>query len=122
MGQVFTASCACGYESEPLYLGGGMFDFMDRCGAPAVCTTCSEVRQINAFEDASQWRCDICGGTVQLLGNMTPKTDDHCPEDCFFAWGLDESGSSRYVLPRQRYLCPSCGEERMTFVMEMFYD
>jgi len=52
-----------------LYLGGGVSDIVQRCGAVAVFSSCKAARKVNALEDASQWRCETCGGLFSFCSS-----------------------------------------------------
>ena len=50
------SQCKCGYESDTLYLGGGMLNFHSYCEVPCYCDDCEIVFSRNIFtvENVSQ--------------------------------------------------------------------
>ena len=41
MGVILQGQCECGFETENLFIGGGMLDFTSICYLPAVCLNCN---------------------------------------------------------------------------------
>ena len=47
MGWAVTASCACGYKTAPLYIGGGRGNFKTYNAWPCLCPVCSQITTAN---------------------------------------------------------------------------
>lgn len=47
MGSILKAQCSCGFNSELLFLGGGMVNFKTYFGVPAYCSKCDAIEVVN---------------------------------------------------------------------------
>ena len=119
MGLVLEAACPCGYEGRPS-LGGGMSDFGRGCRGPALCTMCAGV--VTAELTDEDPLCPQCGGEVipydRLADTETGVSSDRYPT---FDWNLRDGWSFR-LSGADRYLCPRCCEEMMTFKVLICFD
>ena len=63
MGSMIKSHSKCGFESEVLYVGGGMMDFGGKCGVPCYCDKCKLVTTINILTiegEKGYYRCPKC--------------------------------------------------------------
>lgn len=102
------ARCGCGYVSGLIEQGGGFATFMTHDMEPARSRPCGELVVLN-FR-AERPRCPRCGGHPTFYNDPSLRKDS----------GGQQTGRSvchwgEFVLPGAEYLCPSCGEMRMTF-------
>jgi len=111
MGSVFCANCTCGYESEDLFLGGGMMNFHEVCNAPALCESCEEIILLNYLAPAP-YRCSKCKrealfyDTPSLKGELLAKLP-------VFAWQV--LGDKTFTLSDAYYACPKCKQKNLRF-------
>lgn len=60
MGQIFTASCDCGYTKDDIYVGGGMLNFQTYDPFPHYCPKCKIIFEGN-LRGEEPICCDECG-------------------------------------------------------------
>jgi hypothetical protein len=136
MGSIVQAKCKCGYESEDLFLGGGMADFGKMLEVPYYCHICQHVGSLNLFKRMTtinmidgvepkyrkRLTCKKCRRKVQYYGNFQddiekPSIDE---DEIAFQWripmsSLDNGGD--YTLSRTKQYCPKCKN-----ISLLFYD
>ena len=122
MGQIIEATCLCGFESDEMFVGGGMRNFTTYCGAPALCDSCNALLVLNYLDPAS--RCESCGEMVRYYDNPELRSllagRHKRPRDVFY-WNIPQ-GSGVFSLPDTEYLCPKCGETKMQFSVVGHWD
>lgn len=104
MGTILQAACTCGYKSEELYEGFGMFDLDAPTRAPALCRGCKSV--VNAAKVAPLTCPECSSNDIALLAPPAPITP-----------AAEESSDQRMERAREdadrkqrsRYPCPRCG-------------
>ncbi len=131
MGSIFEAKCNCGYESDQLFLGGGMADFGERLEVPYYCDNCKHVGSLNLFkrislndmgggaepEPKKRITCKKCRRKVQHYGNLESgftlqtKKDDTLA----FEWGDVFSDVGKYYLSATEQYCPKCEKYTLRF-------
>jgi len=115
MGGIVQARCDCGFESENLFLGGGMLNFETYCGVPVLCKTCGSLQVVNLLDPCCC--CGTCHGPVEFYHKVVPRTAPELRETLtnrLFSWRL--GGGDTLVLPDSGHLCPRCHEQHMRFV------
>ena len=60
MGIIVDASCDCGFSVKSLLIGGGMLNYKQYSGYPAICDSCSDFEILNHREESHA--CPKCGG------------------------------------------------------------
>jgi len=129
MGSVLQAKCSCGFESDELFLGGGMMDMGAICNIPYYCDHCEIVGTINILkkntdellhrELKKDIKCKKCRRKIQYYGEIS-EDNFESQEDYAFDWsfGFDK----RYLLHDKLYHCPKCKKEKMKFYMTACWD
>ena len=110
MGSIIKAICQCGFESEDIYAGGGMADFMTRLSAPAYCKKCHSLVVSNYLSKRS--RCPKCRGRVIFYNNKELQISENQEE--VFSWAISNE-EDVFRLPKTLYLCPRCGKMKLEF-------
>ena len=110
MGSLCKARCLCGYESGPLYLGGGMIDFRTYFGVPAYCSKCNSVEVVNLLDKRPL--CRNCGSSVTLYNDQSLKKSKEINEEIVFEWN---HRNKNFRLYSGNYYCPSCHKYNMKF-------
>jgi len=115
MGGIITAHCKCGFESEDIYAGGGMSNFLEVCNAPAICLNCNIFLIKNYMKKLS--KCSKCRKKVVFYND--PKVQEQVSESYesyndIFSWNIEKKGTFR--LPNTQYYCPKCNEMTMEFL------
>lgn len=103
MGQIQSASCACGFSST-ITVGGGMRDFQTNAPFPHYCKTCGLV---NANMQADPIACPTCQSQEVIAYGQPPISlpSEGRP-------GVEWGG---YKAPRTGNLCPKCKEMTLEF-------
>ena len=111
MGSSVIATCACGYETPPLMIGGGMMNFMEYCAFPAYCAKCDHLVTVNMFD--KPLRC-------HNKRHKTPPVpyDDNSlikeqGQNVVAAWNIDDQC---HKLFDGLYFCPVCHNFTLTFI------
>ena len=117
MGWEIEGSCPCGYESGPLQTGSGLSDARRTFRVPARCRSCNEMVAVDIKSEAKA--CPSCGSyDLKALGSLRPKGGS--AEPVKGPPPIVERG--RWVLQDRDYRCPSCGDERLRFVLTGTWD
>jgi hypothetical protein len=117
MGAIVMAKCDCGFRREML-LGGGMRTFATYCGFPFFCPLCKVMFESNIL--AGKVVCPSCNGTDGILYSNSSL--------CFrkgrpvFKWKVAGYEEEDLDLTDGDYLCPGCGQPKMTFVHRGLWD
>ena len=115
MGSMIKSHSKCGFESEVLYVGGGMMDYGGKCGVPCYCDKCKLVTTINILTiegEKGYYRCPKCKKRIECYGEIKEESfedDVHY----VFDWSLGEM--KRYYLKDQSYYCPKCENNDLQF-------
>ncbi|MBN1573614.1 MAG: hypothetical protein JW984_10505 [Deltaproteobacteria bacterium] len=114
MGTVFQAKCECGFESEEIFAGGGMLNFTEYCGAPAICLKCRKLFVKNYLKDNP--KCSYCKRPVIFYDDPSVHApiDSSEEDNVIFDWRLEDDNF--FELPDTMYLCPKCGKMTMEFI------
>ena len=117
MGSMLESQCKCGFESDYLYVGGGMMDYGGKCGVPCYCDKCELVMSINILTKEGKkgyYRCTKCKKRVNYYGEVGEETFEDNGVNYIFDWGIGGM-EKRYFLKEQSYHCPKCKEENLQF-------
>ena len=121
MGTLLTAQCVCGFQSGTLALGGGMLNFQNHCGAPALCTSCGRFQVLNYLDETAM--CEACRGEVRFYDHPSlrgPMPTEGRSSDPVFSWNLDDG--RKFLLPGGLYVCPKCRQKTLRFESQGNWD
>ncbi len=141
MGQIFTASCDCGYTKDDIYVGGGMLNFKTYNPFPHYCPKCKIIFEGN-LRSEEPICCDECGSDDVLSyfdkeickPKAVQQTDTESNDNSLlrrilkvFRWPKHIETSrpdyeSMCSLERNKFLCPACGEFSLSFERIAFSD
>lgn len=113
MGLILRAVCQCGFEEPSIMIGGGMSNFHEYCGAPALCNSCGSFSNLNYL--TKRPRCPVCQSTVKFYDS--PSLQLHGGQKAqgtIASWNMNEA-NKRFILPDTLYFCPTCKEMTMKF-------
>jgi hypothetical protein len=112
MGDILRAACSCGFQSDALFVGGGMRNFMTFCGAPALCSSCSELHVLNYLDPRPS--CPECGRPVSFYNDpqLTSEFKVGGSAEPVFSSRLE---ASTFLLLDVFYRCPRCDHFDMRF-------
>ena len=113
MGSIIEAQCSCGYESDPLRVGGGMADMGQRCMAPALSNRTGTLVLRNFWGKRS--REDKTAGATFYTHHSLHGPDDTETARPVFEWLGDEEKPD-FVLVDISYKCPICERMKMRFI------
>jgi len=132
VGSILRSYCSCGYQSDDLYVGGGMRDFGMSIQVPYSCDNCQTVDTTNLLSKTKndpflvklrqKLRCTKCRRVVQFIGELEQNSfGDHTEESNIFEWRLsldsEEFPSNKvYSLSDESYHCPNCKNTSMKFI------
>jgi ribosomal protein L37AE/L43A len=118
MGVILQGQCECGFETENLFIGGGMRDMLNMLKMrnitrylPAVCLNCNIFLVKNYNKKFS--KCPKCRKKVFFYGD--PQLENELqgggplPE-----WNMPEDYN--FILSGTEYYCPQCREIKMKFI------
>lgn len=110
MGCSIIAACdTCGFQSEPLMIGGGMQDFHRLCAFPAYCAKGDHLLTVNHFD--SPPRC------AEHDSIATPYDDAALIGEpgsaCVVTWRYGSDHEA--VLTDGHYFCPDCHRNTLRF-------
>jgi DNA-directed RNA polymerase subunit RPC12/RpoP len=111
------ATFECGFESDHIHLGFGMFGHGSYCNAPAVCLNCNMFLEKDYYKKYS--KCPKCRKKVVFYNDesvqkeKSKKTDNEKNDDDF-SWGMPDE-EKYFKLPDTNYYCPACGKMTMKF-------
>ncbi|KAA6182588.1 hypothetical protein F2Q65_17570 [Thiohalocapsa marina] len=109
MGSSVIATCsACGYQSEPLMIGGGMADFHALCAFPAYCAKGNHLLTINLFDDPCRCRTH----RAVALPYNDPALVGEAGRNIVVSWNFDNRTA---ILTDGRYFCPACHQNTLSF-------
>jgi hypothetical protein len=119
MGNILRAACGCGFQTDALFLGGGMMNFTTYCGAPALCSGCGELHVLNYLDPRPS--CPECGRDVSFYNDPQLRSELNAGDSSepVFSWRL-ETGT--FVLADGLFRCPRCGNFDMRFVRVGYWD
>ena len=106
------SQCKCGYESDTLYLGGGMLNFHSYCEVPCYCDDCEIVFSRNIFtiearEGEGRIRCSKCRKKVTYYGDIVQGSYNK-------EYNMDWSFSDKtYYLKGDKQYCPKCKKDEL---------
>lgn len=110
MGHTVTATCACGFASDHLMIGGGRMNFQTNRSYPARCTTCRDIVTVNLLEEALA--CPQCDGTEVAPYNRPELLKT--PGREVSNWNMGRA-LGNLTLTDGKYLCPKCGKFELSF-------
>tara|TARA_Y100001973_G_C5195364_1_gene333871 strand:+ start:2052 stop:2423 length:372 start_codon:yes stop_codon:yes gene_type:complete len=116
MGSMIQSQCKCGYESDELYLGGGMMDMGEKCELPFNCEKCKFVfsrNVLNNLEIKKYNLCPKCRKKVNYYGKIVEQDSIDIYNENVFNWNIDFDKT--YVLENENNFCPKCRKEEMLF-------
>ena len=116
MGSMLQSQCKCGFESDELYVGGGMMDYGGKCGIPCYCDKCKLVTTINILTiegEKGYYRCPKCRKRIGCYGKIEEETFENDDVNYIFDWRINIE--KRYFLQNKLYYCPKCKKEEMNF-------
>ena len=111
MGVILQGQCECGFETENLFIGGGMLDFTSKCYIPAVCLNCNIFLVKNYNKKFS--KCPKCRKKVVFYNDpqLQNKPKHGSP---LFEWNISEDDP--FILLDTEYYCPKCKKKQMRFI------
>ena len=122
MGDMLQAVCECGYQSNILFVGGGMIDLGEICKVPYYCENCKYIGATNILmknpENPDEIiirktiKCSKCRRKVQHYGEVIKKTFEYA-DYVFFQWELEDENS--YIVNDKYYYCPKCKKIKLKF-------
>ena len=117
VGSSLIAKCKCGFESDYIYVGGGMFDHDTNCTMPAVCTTCSILFEENIMTD-QPIRCPECSREASLYHSDPSLGSKEQSDNTVFDWNFTGNNShwDSVYLWDTKYYCPECKTIDMRFI------
>ena len=133
VGQVLSAFCDCGYESD-VVLGAGRSNFREVCKFPHYCLNCNEAISIDIFKDTR--KCPKCNSSdvhtyeaqtkrakYKLLEKLSDSTLDklgmHRRDDEHHSW---YGNSKNHTILRGKHFCPKCERTSLSFATSMMFD
>jgi len=122
MGSMLKGSCECGFESEIISAGGGMSNFQEYCGAPAICLNCKEFLVLNYMNNCS--KCPSCGYEITFYNDPStqiPLKESYNDLEDIFKWHVSKEKGDFWLL-KTSYLCPKCGKMTLTFELVGLWD
>ena len=113
MGSILQSQCKCGYESDDLYLGGGMMNFPSYCEIPCYCDECEIVFSKNiltkeAKQGEGRIRCVKCRKKVSYYGNIV---NDDYNKEYHMEWYIGDGKT--YFLKGDNQHCPKCKKKKL---------
>jgi len=111
MGSSVNALCECGYQASSL-IGGGMANFMEVCHFPFLCEQCREIVEVNLLE--KKLRCPKCS-SKSVIPYDDKKLLGKAGKLEVASWNMEEQLGRVLRLTDGKYLCPSCGEYKLSF-------
>jgi hypothetical protein len=109
MGSTIKASCRCGFRTENLLVGGGMFNFTYYCACPAYCKKCEALTLTNLL--AVPHTCERCGSEV--LPYNSPELRATQGGEVVESWNVPEG--EPLILTADEHFCPACRTYHMRF-------
>ena len=116
MGSMLISQCQCGYESETLFIGGGMISMNEEYYVPFYCDDCEIVIERNVMNDfglKKYNKCPKCRKKVQYYGSISEEKSDvefyHNTPDGRFDF------DRRYNFDDDKNHCPKCKKDNLTF-------
>tara|TARA_Y100001970_G_scaffold286364_1_gene408323 strand:+ start:82 stop:450 length:369 start_codon:yes stop_codon:yes gene_type:complete len=122
MGSMIQSQCKCGYESDELYVGGGMMDMGDKCELPFYCDDCEIVISRNILNEKGikkSNRCPKCRKTIKYYGQIVSEETEY-QENFTFDWGIGLE--KRYYLKEELHHCPKCKKDKLMFYSSGCWD
>ena len=119
MGTILLSKCNCGFESESLFIGGGMIPMNKEYYLPHYCDDCEYVFDRNILKKSGSElkkynKCSKCLKKVTSYGSIK-KTDLDSDviliDDIDFRFDLDK----RIKLNDKGHYCPRCKSDTLEF-------
>jgi Zn finger protein HypA/HybF involved in hydrogenase expression len=102
MGDILTASCRCGYETDNIFYGAGFASFENNYfPVPGYCKSCSI-----AFEIVPEQQKDKCPTCKKKAEQYQLDGDEEAD--------LNKQSAARECWQR-KYYCPKCGKHTLQF-------
>lgn len=121
MGIGVSASCQCGYRGGTS-IGSGMSPYWkNKMLVPALCSHCREIVTIEVKSPLrnntrNEIRCPECSEQVLLYDEPSLSKDiESLKEDELMNWG-------DLIIPRFGCKCPRCGNNTISFEIEILWD
>ena len=128
MGSMLISQCKCGFESDFLFVGGGMVDFKYSCEIPFHCDDCElvflrDILKVEIDDNIICYTptriknynlCPKCHKKVHYYGEIGEDTFEDDGVNHIFDWGLGDL-DNRYFLKEQSHYCPKCKKENLEF-------
>ncbi len=117
MGQMIRAKCNCGFQTDVMYLGGGMMNHTVSCIFPNYCKDCKSLFEANMYD--KKIICNKCGSTntVPYNNSQVVKSLD----DTVFDWSPVQM-NEELKLSKNNSLCPQCNEFALEFIFVGMWD
>ena len=113
MGSIIQAKCSCGYETESMFVGGGISTSTTNCTFPAYCDTCKVMLQADLI--TKSLKCPTCYNEVVSYDEERISMNNNGYG--VFSWSFSINNIERTVrLTEQKNLCPKCQQFTMGFV------
>jgi len=100
-------------------LGGGMRSHRELAAFPALCAACGGFQVVNLL--ARPQRCSGCGGE-RIAPYDDPSLAGEAGRSSVFDWNVESEIGRTARLTDGAYRCPKCGELRLRFHAEGFWD
>lgn len=117
MGTIIKASCECGYETNNMYLGGGMTNHTTVSMFPNYCKDCKSLFQANMFDENIV--CQQCRSIDTVPYNNPSLVKDLSITS--FDWNSGTKNSP-LKLSRENSFCPNCEKYSLKFVSTGMWD
>jgi predicted RNA-binding Zn-ribbon protein involved in translation (DUF1610 family) len=118
MGSIVAARCPCGFDVR-MPLGGGIRSHERLAAFPALCRACGGFQVVNAKQ--TPLACPGCG-SADIAPYDDPSLAGEAGAKTVFAWTLAPEAGRTLALTDGAYRCPKCGEPRLRFFDEGFWD
>ena len=111
MGSIVKAICECGFETEEMYLGGGMSNHTTMNIFPHYCKDCKSLFQANMYDDTIV--CINCKSSNTVLYDNAYVVKNL--DEVSFNWGT-------LKLSKKNSLCPQCDNFSLEFISVGMWD
>ena len=116
MGSIIDAKCKCGSKKDNMFLGGGFSNFMTKASFPYYCEDCKSLFIGDRL--AKKVKCKKCKSE-----NIYPYDDKRaCKRKGreVFKWNITDCKKDKdevvLILTDGKYICPKCGEYKLSFI------
>ena len=113
MGNMVEATCACGYSSGGMGLGGDRGNYLTYCGFPCYCSACKSLFVANMY--APDVLCANCDASSVVPYDDPILELTHGVVNEIFSWNTTKRLGRELKLHDSKYLCPSCDDVSLMF-------